>query len=337
MRAQLHSFIIANWYGQSRLTLLLLPLAWLFGVITWLRRLAYQREWLEVPTSPVPVIVVGNISVGGTGKTPVVAWLTQQLIAQGLKPGIVSRGYGARGLKEPVFVRGEMDPLLVGDEPVMLARQTGAPICVCPDRVAAVQALAATGVDVIIADDGLQHYRLRRAMEIVVIDGERGLGNRYLLPVGPLRESPVRLEQVDFVLINSAVTAAATDNLINGCEFNLQYGCLRALTGDAECELSEFAGRRVWMVAGIGNPDRFARILRAASIQVDWVTIPDHGHVSLAQLRKQQSQPILMTEKDAVKYTALTIEDCWYLPVQAQFAVEDHEQILECVQNVMQK
>ncbi len=327
MRARLRNSVIASWYGDSGWTRLLLPLAWLFGLVGAFRRRAYQQGLLAVPQTTVPVIVVGNITVGGTGKTPIVAWLATQLLARGYKPGIVSRGYGGLPAREPALVEPGMDSLLVGDEPVLLEKLTGCPVCVCIDRVAAVEALAARGVDVVIADDGLQHYRLRRDLEIVVIDAKRELGNGCLLPAGPLREGPGRLTQVDHVLLNGPGSEIA------GVAFELQPGKLQSLSGGDQRELHEFAGRRVWMVAGIGNPGRFEAVLRAADIQVDAVAVPDHGRVSLESLRHQQPQPILMTEKDAVKYRggANVPEDCWYLPVEVVFDSADQEAILTSV------
>jgi tetraacyldisaccharide 4'-kinase len=323
MQAKLHNFIAANWYGGSRWTLLLLPIAWVFELIAAARRTAYQKDWLERPELPVPVVIVGNITTGGTGKSPVVAWLAQQLLAQGRRPGIVSRGYGGAAPRQPVLVDQYVDPALVGDEPVMLARQTGCQVCVCVDRVAAVHAIAREGVDVVIADDGLQHYRLRRDAELAVVDAERGLGNRRLLPAGPLRERPARLDSVDSVLLNGAGSEIA------GLNFFLKAGSLKSVGGAGVAELADFAGRRVWAVAGIGNPGRFSRLLETAGIQVDLVPVPDHGRVSLASLRRQHPQPILMTEKDAVKYADNTIKDCWYLPVEACFTDADAQQLLD--------
>ena len=325
MRATLLKFIEANWYGGRRWTLLLLPFAWLFELLAITRRAAYRRGLVERPELPLPLIVVGNITVGGTGKSPIVAWLAKQLIAQGRKPGIVSRGYGGSPSQQPVRVDEHVDPALVGDEPVMLARQTGCPVYVCADRVAAVQAIAAEGIDVVIADDGLQHYRLRRAVELAVVDAERGLGNRLLLPAGPLRERANRLETVDGVLLNGSGSE------LPGLHFYLKAGGLKSVGGEGVAELSDFEGRRVWSVAGIGNPERFSRLLENAGIQVDAVPVPDHGIVSLASLRQQHPQPILMTEKDAVKYRDNKTEDCWYLPVEACFTDADARSLLELI------
>jgi tetraacyldisaccharide 4'-kinase len=289
------------------------------------RRGLYEADLLARADSALPVIVVGNISVGGTGKSPIVAWLAQQLKAQGLTPGIVSRGYGGTHRGGPLLVQPDTDPRLAGDEPVMLAATTGCPVCVCADRVAAVEAIAKQGADVVISDDGLQHYRMRRVAEFVVIDGDRGLGNAYLLPAGPLREPPSRLEQADALLLNGG-----SDSL-KGSEFRLLPVDAVALSTGARCSLAEFAGARVWAVAGIGNPGRFYSMLEEHGIQPDPVDVPDHGVYPLAELVLDRRQPILMTEKDAVKYRHNPPEDAWFVPVTVEFDPADAARLLELV------
>ncbi|MBL8199364.1 MAG: tetraacyldisaccharide 4'-kinase [Chromatiales bacterium] len=286
----------ALWYGRSPLAWLLLPIAGLFALVTGLRRLAYRVGWLAVHRLPVPVIVVGNITVGGTGKTPVTAWLAALFREAGLRPGIVSRGYGGRPSPEPRLVCPDDDAAVVGDEPLLLHRQTGTPVCVHPDRVAAGRRLLAEGVNVVIADDGLQHYRLHRDLEIVVLDGERRLGNGFLLPAGPLREGASRLRAVDLVLVTGGPAEEG--------EFPLQYGIgrLRALDGSVHCGLEVLRGQVVRAVAGIGNPGRFHAQLAAAGVRVEPVPVPDHGRVDLQALARSSGVPIVMTEKDAVKY-----------------------------------
>lgn len=323
---RLRRLIESRWYSDSTPYLLLLPLAWLYGAVVRLRRSLYQSGFLNRPALSVPVIVVGNVSVGGTGKTPVVAWLARELLAAGYRPGIVSRGYGSQLRNVPVLVHSE-DPELYGDEPVLLARQTRCPVCVCIDRTAAVQRLAEEGVDVVISDDGLQHYRMRRVMEIVVVDGERGFGNGKLLPAGPLREPPERVLEAGAIVVNGPV------DRIPGFQFHLDQHDLIAVGASGRRPIASFSGQRVWAVAGIGNPGRFYREVRVAGISVDEVDVPDHGHADIASLQMLRSQPILMTEKDAIKYQQHEWDNVWYLPVEAVFAPEASASIMSLVKD----
>jgi tetraacyldisaccharide 4'-kinase len=317
MPKRLHDIAVASWYADSWLSVLLLPFSWVFACLIAVRRSLYQRDIFTRPPLAVPVIVVGNISVGGTGKTPVVAWLAQQLTQLGYRPGIVSRGYGGSYQGPPLIITADHDPALVGDEPVMLARQTGLPVCVAADRVAAVNAVVTEGVNVVIADDGLQHYRMRRVAELLVIDGERGLGNGRLLPAGPLRESADRLAEVDAVFLNGS------NPHIEGTVFSLAGNELTGLVDGSSRELSSFAGTRVWALAGIGNPQRFYSRLEAAGLQLDTVPLEDHGVCVLDDLTSRRQQPILMTEKDAVKYRQSAPDNVWFLPVRAVFDQAD--------------
>jgi tetraacyldisaccharide 4'-kinase len=320
MAASLRRYIESAWYSGGVASLVLLPFAWLFGALSAARRALYRCGIFKRPPLPVPVIVVGNINVGGTGKTPVVAWLAEQLRTAGRKPGIVSRGYGA-AVTEATMVD-SADAAAFGDEPVLLAKLTGCPVCICPDRVEAVKRIAREGVDIVISDDGLQHYRMRRSAEIIVVDGERGFGNGRLLPAGPLREPVSRLEQADAILINGA------SNEIQGLSFYLEPDEAVALATGARKPVSAFAGERVWVVAGIGNPERFVRVLESAGMQVDTADVPDHGSVSLQNLLSVRRQTILMTEKDAVKYPACTFPEVWYIPVKAVFSPADTATLL---------
>ena len=298
VRRGLDGLLQSAWYGRSVLAWLLSPLALLFGLGVACRHFAYRAGLLRTHRPGVPVIVVGNITVGGTGKTPVVAWLVEVCRGAGMNPGIVSRGYGGQAAAEPRMVSRDDDPSSVGDEPLLLRRQTGAPVCVHADRVAAARRLAREGVDVVIADDGLQHYRLHRDLEIAVLDGERRLGNGFLLPAGPLREPAARLREVDFVLVNGG---RARDGEV---AVGTRAGMLRSLDGRAETSLAALAGQRVRAVAGIGNPGRFHTQLEEAGLHVEPVPVADHGKVDLAALSRASAVPIVMTEKDAVKYRA---------------------------------
>lgn len=320
------------WYRESALALLLLPFAWLFGLVVSLRRAAYRGGLLRRERVGVPVVVVGNITAGGTGKTPLVAWLVGLLAGDGRRVGIVSRGYGGSGGQRPTFVTGTSDANAVGDEPVLLARQTSAPVCVCRDRVAAARRLIEeANVDVVVCDDGLQHYRLDRDMEIAVVDGVRGLGNGRLLPAGPLREPTVRLDEVDFVVANGgpAIAGVALPVRPFDLRFELRPRPARRLGDGEERGLDAFAGRRVWALAGIGNPARFAAMLSDAGIEPEPVEVPDHGSVSLRALREERDWPILMTAKDAVKYPSNIALDAWCVPVDVAMQPGDEAILME--------
>jgi len=306
---ELTAAVERSWYTDSSLTPWLRPLSAAFGGIVAARRHAFRSGWFRQQRIGAPVIVVGNITVGGTGKTPVVAWIAESLAAAGRRPGIVSRGYGGKVGSGPHLVQPDDPAELVGDEPLLLRRRTGVPVCVGSDRAAAAKALVVQGASSIVSDDGLQHYALARDLEIAVLDGSRMTGNGLLLPGGPLREAESRLESVDLLLING------DPNPERGYGFWLEPGRLQSLDGKRELELSEFAGRRVWAVAGIGNPARFDQALREAGLDTKLVPLPDHGVTDLGRLRAKAEQPIVMTEKDAVKYPAEAVADVWYLPV----------------------
>jgi tetraacyldisaccharide 4'-kinase len=300
------------WNTVNPVSLALLPLSLLFRGLVALRRVGYRVGLLRSRRFPVPLIVVGNISVGGTGKTPLVIWLAGHLRRQGWRPGIVSRGYGGRARRWPQQVRPDSDTAIVGDEAVMLAARTGCPMCVGPDRPAAVQALLAhTAVDIVIADDGLQHYALGRDLEIAVVDGGRRLGNGFLLPAGPLREPASRLKTVDMVVVNGQGSEGEY-------AMKLFQPQLRALHGDGRAQLDDFAGRAVHAVAGIGNPQRFFELLARHAIEVRAHAFADHHAFTRADLAFDDGLPVLMTEKDAVKCRRLPCRDCWVVQVEAQ-------------------
>ncbi len=301
------------WSSLNAVSLLLAPLSLLFGLVAGTRRLAYRLGLRRVRRFPVPVIVVGNISVGGTGKTPLVIWLAEYLRQRGWNPGIVSRGYGGRAQHWPQQVRADSDTNSVGDEAVLLAAATGCPVCVGPDRPAAVEALLAhAGVDLVLSDDGMQHYALGRDLEIAVIDGVRRLGNRLLLPAGPLREPASRLGRVDMVVVNGGTPAAGEYAM------KLAQPTLASLRDDRPGDLRDFVGRRVHAVAGVGNPQRFFDLLSRLGIAVEPHPYPDHHAFEAADLQFDPPLPVLMTEKDAVKCRRLACRDCWVVRVRAQ-------------------
>lgn len=309
------------WYERTQAPLALRPLAALYGFIANRRR---ERLTAQQTKLPLPVIVVGNISVGGTGKTPFSIWLVERLREWGFSPGVISRGYGGKAPQYPLRVRADSDPAHCGDEPLLIALRTGAPVAVAPDRLAAAQLLIDNGeVDVLVADDGLQHYRLPRQLEFCVIDGARGLGNRALMPAGPLREPPSRLEEVDFVVVNGA----GFDERPDALRFELQALQTRALVGAAERPLASWRGETVHAVAGIGHPQRFFASLRAAGLQLIEHAYADHHRFSAQDLQFGDALPVLMTEKDAVKCRAFADERIWALPVSAQLSAADEARV----------
>ncbi|MEL7451271.1 MAG: tetraacyldisaccharide 4'-kinase [Pseudomonadota bacterium] len=313
------------WYSGSITGWLLVPFGWLYRSAVFFRRWLYRRGWLASAHPGVPVIVVGNITVGGTGKTPLVLWLVKALRERGFRPGVISRGYGGGTHSESVLVSAAADARTVGDEPLLIARRSGVPVVVFPDRLAACKRLLAEDVDIIVADDGLQHYRLERDVEIAVVDGERGLGNKRLLPAGPLREPPSRLAQVDAVVVNGGAEAAGRITM------KLAFGDVRSLDGDEQRPLSGFRGETVHAVAGIGNPGRFFRQLEGAGLQIAAHPFPDHASFDAASLAFPDDAPVLMTEKDAVKCPAMNDRRYWYVPVDAHFSDADTATLLDVV------
>lgn len=300
------------WYAGSRWPYLLLPLSLLFALLSGLRRGLYRRGLLRSYQLPVPVIIIGNISVGGSGKTPLVIATAELLQQAGYRPGIISRGYGGRAGQWPQRVSADSDPQQIGDEPLLIARRTGLPVVVGPDRVAAAEALLAEGgVDLLLCDDGLQHYRLRRDIEVAVIDGQRRLGNGLLLPAGPLREGARRLKRVDLVVANGKALAGELAMALTGSTLT------NLVTGE-RLSLDHFAGQRVDAVAGIGNPARFFATLRQAGIDVEPHPFADHHPFTASDLEPFDRRPLLMTEKDAVKCRSFANMHHWYLPVVAQ-------------------
>jgi tetraacyldisaccharide 4'-kinase len=299
------------WYGGHPLFLPLLPLSWLYCAVVWLRRLAYRRGWLQSRRLSLPVIVVGNLTVGGTGKTPLVLWLTDFLRRQGHRPGILTRGYGGAGARWPLMVTEDSDPFEMGDEPVLLARRSHCPVIAGPDRVAAGETLVATDeCDIIVSDDGLQHYRLKRDLEILVIDGPRGFGNGRCLPAGPLREPESRRWEVDLILCNGgSCPGGQVMRLVPGRLVNLS-------DGEVTRSLGELRRQRVTAVAGIGNPRRFFELLRSQGLYLDERPYPDHHPFTREDAASWPPGPVIMTEKDAVKCEELARGNFWYLPVE---------------------
>lgn len=306
-----------HWQRLTWLSAALLPLSGLFALICALRRLAYRRGWLRATHLPVKVVVVGNISAGGTGKTPVVIWLAQALRTRGFTPGLVSRGYGGKGALAEVSP--DADPAVVGDEPVLLARRTRCPLWVGPDRAAAARALLERhpDVDVLVSDDGLQHYGLARDFEIAVVDASRGLGNGLLLPAGPLREPASRLASVDAIVVNGQAPGSPGDAAHFGMALE-GSSFVNLLDPVRRCDPADFAGKHVHALAGIGNPQRFFAHLRALGIAFTAHPFADHHRYAPRDLDFAGAHAVLMTEKDAIKCAHFARENWWALPVEAQ-------------------
>jgi tetraacyldisaccharide 4'-kinase len=309
-----------QWQIRSPWQLLLLPLSTIFMSLVALRQAMYRLGWLTSSRLSVPLIVVGNISLGGTGKTPLVIYLAQQLQAVGLRPGVISRGYGGKQqIVTPVFA--DSNPSLVGDEPVLIAQRTACPVFVGANKVQVGQALlqANPQCNVIISDDGLQHYALQRDVEIATVDATRPFGNYRLLPAGPLRESAARLLHVDAVVVNGDGAME-----LNGVAplrrftMTLHGDVFYAVDGaQAPRSANDFIGKDTVAIAGIGNPQRYFDQLTALGLQFESRPYADHHVYSASDLAPFAGKTILMTEKDAVKCAKFSGLDAWYLPVTA--------------------
>lgn len=313
------------WSGESPLWRLLLPLSWLYGLASGVIRLLYRLGVKRVWRAPVPVVVVGNLTAGGNGKTPVVIWLVEQLQKRGIRPGVVSRGYGGKAAQYPLLLTPETTTAEAGDEPVLIYQRTGAPVAVSPVRSDAVKALLAENeVQIIITDDGLQHYALARDKEIVVIDGVRRFGNGWWLPAGPMRERASRLRSVDAVIVNGGVA------LQGEIPMQLHPGkAVNLLTGErmAVAELPALVA-----MAGIGHPPRFFATLEQCGARLEKrVPLADHQALTAEQVDAlaEPGQTLIMTEKDAVKCRAFAKENWWYLPVDAELSGEQPEYLLK--------
>ena len=307
----------AGWYEGKPLPWWCYPLSVFYGTVVAARRSFYRHGWLHTVRLPCPVIVVGNLTAGGTGKTPLTLALAEALRERGHHPGVVSRGYGGSS-REPMLLGDSPDPIEVGDEPCVI-RASGIPVAIGQDRPAAAQLLLGAGCDVVIADDGLQHYRLARDIEICVIDGARRFGNARLLPAGPLREPLSRMKQVDFRICNG-------DHPQTGeVPMRLQGGSMRALSDGREQRIANFSGRRVHAVAAIGNPRRFFASLAEHGLDVVPHPFPDHHAFMPADLTFGDDLPVLMTEKDAVKCWAFAQPHWWSVPVRAELPADFYD------------
>ena len=313
------------WFKTESLSAKLLsPLAYVFRNLVALRRKLYKKKWLRSQLFPIPVIVVGNILVGGTGKTPLTIFLANCLYAAGYTPGIVSRGYGGKGLTYPHLVKVTDDPHAVGDEAIVIKKNTPCPVMIAPKRTQAIQHLIdEENCNVIVSDDGLQHYRMARDIEIIVLDVERGIGNGKCLPAGPLREPAKRLSEADFIIGNGGtLRVGLTMNLV-GTQFRNVANPWQTR------ELRSFKGQVVHGVAGIGHPARFFRQLSKFGLEVIQHPYPDHYYFQPQDICCGPDEVVIMTEKDAVKCRAFADERHWYLAVELEIAEEFEEALFD--------
>jgi len=317
MKRQPMRFDDKYWYRPDLTvtTSLLLPLSWLFSGVAALRRTLYKFNLIKTHRLKVPVIIVGNITAGGTGKTPCVIALANFLKANGYSPGIVTRGYGGKECSIPFAVNAETSADDAGDEAVLIARNTNCPLVVCVSRVAAAEMLIREfpECDVMISDDGLQHYALSRDIEIVVIDGARKFGNGRMLPAGPLREPVSRLRQADFVIVNGGMIDCDVVMTIVNDDFI-------PLIADENADAAGLKKKKIHAIAGIGNPSKFFNILRGYGYDIIEHAFPDHYKFTESDLNFGDDLPVVMTEKDAVKCEKFADERMWYLPASATFS-----------------
>ena len=332
----------AYWTEKSISSLSLWPLSLMFRLLVWIRRLVFQSGLMQSWRSPVPVVVVGNITVGGAGKTPLVIALSKLLADYDYNVGVVTRGYGGTvdtsGAK-PMSVTVESNSSIVGDEALLIAKRTGQPVVVCGNRVAAVQHLIAQhNIDCVLCDDGLQHYALERDVEIVVVDAAYGFGNGFCLPAGPLREPVSRLAKADFVVCSGSAEADVEQSGV--CQAAAGYQLVGSELVDIADEtnrqpLEDLAGTTVHAVAGIASPDNFFELLHGSGIKTIKHAFGDHAVFSKSDLEFTDDLPVLMTEKDMVKCKKLGLQNAWYVPVFACLDDEFESRIRSHIEQVI--
>lgn len=319
------------WYQKAPWLHLLRPLSLLYRVISQRRRVRLTKHAV---TFDVPVVVVGNISVGGTGKTPLLIYLVTLAKSLGFNPGVVSRGYGGQAKHYPIKVSDQTSPETVGDEPQMIFEKTSVPVVVDPNRVSACQYLTDQhSVDIIFSDDGLQHYQMRRQFEIAVIDSVRGLGNQQLMPEGPLREGLSRLAEVDLVVLNGEGPFSYPGALT----YCLRPTAFRHLaSGDKKTlQIESLGSKTVYALAGIGNPLRFFATLTDLGFELKTIPLRDHAPINKELLDQYRSLPLVMTDKDAVKCQATAPDNCWALSVEAEFAPNEAEHLTQLLKRIV--
>ena len=324
------------WYEPHPLSLALRPISHALQGIVWARHKAYSKGWLTQYNAPIPVIVVGNISVGGTGKTPFIIWLgkllqkTNKPCGQPIRIGVVSRGYKSESENKVSLLHADSLPEQVGDEPYMIYRHLTCPMAVGAERVKAIELLVAHHeLDLILSDDGMQHYAMARQLEIALVDGTRGLGNAQLLPAGPLREAPQRLRSVNFVVANSLPFKRYPVMQLKAEQF------FDVTSNTPQGQLASLSGQTVHAIAGIGNPQRFFTTLTEQGIKCIEHPKADHHHFELADVQFEDTLPVLMTEKDAVKCRKLGANKLWYVPVEAQLPDDFSTALLNEIQDLL--
>ncbi len=320
--------ISKHWYSAkpTALTTILYPFSALFGVLSFLNRLMTKPKATKFK---VPVIVVGNITVGGTGKTPFIQWLCNELKQQGIRPGIVSRGYGANLDAYPSQLPINPDPFIYGDEPSLLAQNTGVPVVIDPDRAKAVNYLIdQNNVNLIISDDGMQHYKMWRDMEIAMVDGTRLFGNGWLLPAGPLRERPNRLNKVDLIISKGHAIHHFQSHSV--MELNPQ----RPVNPDNPNEILDNK-ESITVIAGIGNPESFFNLVKDMGYQIEGREFPDHHSYSIDDFLELQDSPIIMTEKDYIKCQHLNLNNLWVVKIEPDFDAEFKNRLHNKIRNLM--
>jgi tetraacyldisaccharide 4'-kinase len=310
------------WYKKNIISYILLPFSFIYIGIINLRKFYYQL--FSKQKFPIPIIVVGNITVGGTGKTPLVIYLAELLKSKGYRPGIISRGYGGKSKNHPLFVTSESRVEETGDEALLIMQRTKCPVAIAPKRITAINMqLAKENCNIIISDDGLQHYAMPRDIEIAVIDAELGFGNNFCLPAGPLREPLKRLKHVDFVIKNCNTNLAENEydmTLEPVVFYNLKNPQITK-------KIDEFKNQTVHAFAGIGNPNRFFQTLRQLGLNVIEHAFPDHYVFQPADFLLK-NEIIIMTEKDAVKCDKIANENCWCLKIEAKLSDEFNNNLL---------
>ena len=333
------SFLERAWHKRAGWLILLWPVSVLFQALTKIRR-AVQQSKQRPADLTTPLIVIGNISLGGTGKTPLLITLSQELQKQGFKPGIISRGYSGRAPSYPLAVNSDSDVSQSGDEAFLIAQKTGCPVYVDPDRSAALHALLLhEDVDVVLSDDGLQHYKLYRDLEIVVVDGQRLFSNGFCMPAGPLRESMRRLNEVQHIVVNGE-PAREIPQLARASKMQLEP---RTLVNLVSGEKRPFAGapfnmgNKLQAVSALGNPQRFYTLLERLPYELETFSFPDHHSFTAADFKQQgidDHQPVVMTEKDAVKCRQFAKNNFWYLSVEVKLESQFVERLIEDIRQV---
>jgi len=326
--SRLSSLARATWKRRGASAWLLLPLASIYCTVIRLRRAAYRAGWLKTEKLPTPVIVVGNITVGGSGKTPLVIALVNTLKARGYRPGVVSRGYGGSARNWPRVVHADSDPADVGDEPVLINRRTNCPVIVGPDRIrAAGQLLVDFSCNIVVSDDGLQHHRLSRDVEILVVDGIYRFGNGFCLPAGPLRESKTRIYSVDMIVCNGGSPQDHEYGMRLSSQSFTKVGDFSTLA-----DAKRFTEKKVHAVAGIGRPERFFHDLQRLGVAAYEHAFSDHHSFVAADFKFSDDLPVLMTEKDAVKCRSFADSRMWFLPVGAELGDDFYQRLIELLE-----